>query len=312
MLWFRVLIGIMTGPRAVERRQWIRDAWTSRLPEEMQAVFVIGGTNVVEDAWKGDILRVNARETYPPGEKMLAFMSYCVSHLWSAGFCIKTDDDVVISGRKLLYTLAPLYAASRHIYLGATLWASFAPATFEVCGHGMGPKSAWFAGLAENCRQRGALGPFPYAVGTLEVLSVEVAELVIHNSSAPDMLRRASALTPSPWTKGEDTALGMFVYEQWLPMTCLHAGWALIHDLCFECKDKTQLWRPVTASSIAVHLKAHQAVRENYEGVAKNMSLTCDSECEETPLAMEVDGLRDLCSRYDEMLFHYRLCEYDY
>ena len=105
------------GPRAVERRQWIRDAWTSRLPEEMQAVFVIGGTNVVEDAWKGDILRVNARETYPPGEKMLAFMSYCVSHLWSAGFCIKTDDDVVISGRKLLYTLAPLYAASRHIYL---------------------------------------------------------------------------------------------------------------------------------------------------------------------------------------------------
>jgi len=194
--------------------------------------------------------------------------------------------------------------------MGSTLWASYSPSQFKVCGHGMGPKSSNYAFLKDNCRENGAIGPFPYAVGVLEVLSVRLAQWIIYNSSAPEFLQRARKT--GKWTKGEDTVLGMFVYESWFATTAIHAGWDKIHDLCFECKDKTQIWRPITASSIAVHMKSHQATEYNYYKAFENMSRTCDSDCENRVLPMEIYNLRDICSKYDEMLFHYRLCEYDY
>ena len=56
-------------------------------------------------------------------------------------------------------------------YLGATLWASYIPASFTVCGHGMGPNMA-AAAKGERCAEREGIGPFPYVAGTLEVLSM--------------------------------------------------------------------------------------------------------------------------------------------
>jgi hypothetical protein len=38
-----------------------------------------------------------------------------------------------------------------------------------VCGHGMGPNMAAGAAKLEGCKKRGAVGPFPFASGTLEV-----------------------------------------------------------------------------------------------------------------------------------------------
>ena len=93
------------------------------------------------------------------------------------------------------------------------------------------------------------------------------------------------------WKKGEDTVMCMFVYESPFPTTTIHAGWDKIHDLCFECKDKTQLWRPVTKSYLAVHLKSHQAVYENYKNVFKNMSKLCDYDCQQTLLEMVINDL---------------------
>ena len=57
-------------------------------------------------------------------------------------------------------------------YLGATLWASYIPASFTVCGHGMGPNMAAAAAKGERCAEREGIGPFPYVAGTLEVLSM--------------------------------------------------------------------------------------------------------------------------------------------
>lgn len=40
---------------------------------------------------------------------------------------------------------------------------------FAVCGHGMGPNMASGAAKLERCKERGGVGPFPFASGTLEV-----------------------------------------------------------------------------------------------------------------------------------------------
>ena len=36
----------------------------------------------------------------------------------------------------------------------------------------------------------------------------------------------------------------MWVHMSPFAITALHWGWDKIHDLCFTCKDTTQLWNP--------------------------------------------------------------------
>ena len=55
------------------------------------------------------------------------------------------------------------------VYMGATIWASYIEDEFAVCGHGMGPNMAAGAAKQQGCAQRGGVGPFPFASGTLEV-----------------------------------------------------------------------------------------------------------------------------------------------
>ena len=47
------------------------------------------------------------------------------------------------------------------------------------CGHGMGPMMAVGAAKNERCAERGGIGPFPYVAGTLEVLSMPLAEYMV-------------------------------------------------------------------------------------------------------------------------------------
>jgi len=298
----------MSSPQSFMRRDFIRSTWMKDTPNTVSSYFVVSKYYSIKDEYY-DVLKVDAPETYPPGFKVLEFFKACVSDKKNT-FCIKTDDDVVIHTPKLVPTLKNLYKKSNIVYMGATLWASYSPFHFQVCGYGMGPKSSNSAYLNENCRELGSIGPFPYTAGVLEVLSYDLAFWITHNSSSQEFV--TNALVSKKWKKGEDTVLGMFVYESPFPTTALHAGWDKIHDLCFECKDKTQLWRPVTKSSLAVHLKSHQATYNNYINVFQNMSKLCDNECQQIPLEMVINDLRDVCSLYDEMLFHYKLCEYDY
>ena len=74
-------------------------------------------------------------------------------------------------------------------------------------------------------------------------------------------------------------------------------GWDKVHDLCFKCKDKTQLWKPVTDQSVVVHIKGHQALRHNFVGVHQNFTAVCDDKCLKADLAFDVPSLKDLCGR---------------
>lgn len=100
----------------------------------------------------------------------------------------------------------------------------------------MGPVSAEGAAVQEQCRQRGGVGPFPYVAGTLEVLSMPLAIWLFEQPAVGGFVQRAQATSPPRWSIGEDTVLGMWVYNSPFRITALHWGWDKIHDLCFACK----------------------------------------------------------------------------
>ena len=89
----------------------------------------------------------------------------------------------------------------------------------------------------------------------------------------------------------------VWVHASPFPITALHWGWDKIHDLCFKCKDKTQLWTPVTDQSVVVHIKGHQALRHNFVGVHQNFTAVCDDACLRATLSFDVASLKDLCGR---------------
>lgn len=296
----------------------------------------------------GDILLLNARETKPPGEKMIGFFRWCATAFGSNGaasprgqgrpsgeptrYCVKTDDDTYIHTVRLELNLRALWSGKPdgpmaatvdgrntpgepgpyqgpYQYAGATLWASYIPATFEVCGHGMGPNMANGAAKTEKCAERGAVGPFPYVAGTLEVLSLPLAEWMIEQASVNEFVQRAHAKNPHAWNIGEDTVLGMWIHQSPYAITAMHWGWDKIHDLCFLCKDKAQLWKPITDQSVVIHIKGHQAFWENFDAVHRNFSQRCPAKCLDTVLPFDVPSLADLCGRNEAIRNGYSKCK---
>jgi len=289
-----------------------------------------------EQKQHGDIALLNARETKPPGEKMIGFFRLCTVAFASATFCVKTDDDTYVQTIRLETNLR--FAWQQHLttdtlvnqrqpqgaarggggirlddgpllYIGATLWASYiGPDQFQVCGHGMGPLMAVGAAKSERCAERGAVGPFPYVAGTLEVLSMPLARYIVQQSVTARFVQSAHARTPPAWNIGEDTVLGMWVHQTPFAVTALHWGWDKIHDLCFKCMDKTQLWKPITKSSVVVHIKGHQANWQNFLDVHTNFSRVCDDQCQREHLSFDVPSLGDLCRRNDAIRTAYSKC----
>ena len=74
----------------------------------------------------------------------------------------------------------------------------------------------------------------------------------------------------------------------------LHWGWDKLHDLCFTCTRKDQIWRPITYQTVVAHHVANEVIIND---VHRNISERCDSRCVNTLLPFEVKSLEDLCSR---------------
>ena len=67
-----------------------------------------------------------------------------------------------------------------------------------------------------------------------------------------------------------------------------------LHDLCFKCTRKDQIWRPITHQTVVAH---HVANAQIMAEVHANISARCDAACVKKDLPFEVESLRDLCSR---------------
>ena len=86
----------------------------------------------------------------------------------------------------------------------------------------------------------------------------------------------------------------MWVHSSPFAITALHWGWDKLHDLCFKCERKDQIWRPITHQTVVAH---HVANAQIMAEVHANISARCDAACVKKELPFEVESLRDLCSR---------------
>ena len=69
-----------------------------------------------------------------------------------------------------------------------------------------------------------------------------------------------------------------------------------------------QLWKPITTSSVVVHIKGHQASWHNFDNVHRNFTRVCDAECERQMLSVDVPSLSDLCRRGEHIRRAYSKC----
>ena len=303
-----------------QRRQWIRETWKTydNVGKTMDVVFVVGmlqkdlspipeafSTRIREEsATNRDLLILNkVPERKSPCLKTMAWFRHAVLTYPKATFIAKTDDDAFVATIKLEANMRP-FANNPHVYIGSTLWGTYITKTFEACARRMGPMMAVGGMKEEKCTERGAIGPYPYAVGMLQVLSHQVASWMVQQPNFLDFERRATAATgtskrpdgtPLIMDHGEDMVIGMFMYLSPWPLMPLHWGWDKLHDLCFKCERKDQIWRPITHQTVVAH---HIANEEIIHSVFRNVSRTCNTKCQrEKILPFEVTSLADLCSR---------------
>jgi len=289
---YDILVGIMSAPENRQRREWIRKTWANKAfvkneDAEAKIVFVIAESSRDQVENSSDIMFVQAQEHTSsfPREKTFLFMQNCANLV--SKFCVKTDDDVYLHVPRLAFNLRNLYQENPNVYAGAIMWGSFVPESFQVCGitH-MSRDKALSNFKANDCSARGAKGPFPFAIGALEILSVPVAKYLVQPGGEPEQfVQRGVSDTEQRWKHGEDMALGMWVDQAKFNATAIAFGWSHVHDLCGECRDKTQFWRPVTEDSVAVHVKGHQMSETNFYQVHEKMK-ECDSKCVRTPVSM--------------------------
>ncbi|KOO29746.1 beta-1,3-galactosyltransferase 4 [Chrysochromulina tobinii] len=302
-----------------ERRKWIRETWKtySNVGKTMDVVFVVGmlqsnlkpiGSGTTqrlreEAAAQGDMLILNkVPERKSPCLKTMAWFRYASQAYPRAAFIAKTDDDAFVATIKLEANMRR-FVHTPHVYIGSTLWGTYITKTFEACARRMGPMMAVGGIQEEKCMERGAIGPYPYAVGMLQVLSHQVASWMVQQSNYAEFERRATAATgtdlrpdgtPLIMDHGEDMVIGLFLYLSPFPLMPLHWGWDKLHDLCFKCERKDQIWRPITWQTVVAH---HVANEDIIKTVFKNVSRLCDDQCQRKELPFEVTSLEDLCSR---------------
>jgi len=136
----------------------------------------------------------------------------------------------------------------------------------------------------------------------LQVLSYGVAAWMVQQDAFLDFEQRATAATRPPMmTQGEDMVIGMFLYLSPWPLMPLHWGWDKLHDLCFKCTRKDQIWRPITVQTVvAHHIANEQIITEVFRNITHGSHFDprpCDDACQQKLLPFEVTSLEDLCSR---------------
>ena len=262
---------------------------------------------LTEMATHKDIIQLNVPERKSPILKTLGWYRYAISIHPKIPFVAKLDDDAYVHPIKLEYNLKPM-VGNNLVYLGATLWGSYITDTFQACGRRMGPVMTYYAMKDEKCIEKGAIGPFPYVVGMMQILSSFLVKWIVDQPFTHSFENRTFYATKPPMMDhGEDMVIGMLIHLSPYPITAMHWGWDKFHDLCFECKQKDQLWRPITENTIVTH---HVASWNIIYDVHKKIQLLCDQNCQQKKLSFEIANIDELCSK-PKIASVYEWCAYN-
>lgn len=215
----RLLVGIISAPFNFDRRAWIRTH--VRHHEQHRFAFVIGTLSVsyrtdlqllvdAEARDFGDIVRVNASDGMRTSNvlKTFAWWRHAIELGDEFDYIAKTDDDTLYSSRRVLNDLSAAPRRER-AYYGAMRWRLFSGKDRDVCQPFV-PNSLGQRALVRAHRKECAdpIGPFLYADGVFEALSVSLARDLVKGGA----FANASLLSPS--SRAEDPFLGMVLYER--------------------------------------------------------------------------------------------------
>mmetsp|Transcript_10465 Transcript_10465/g.33278 ORF Transcript_10465/g.33278 Transcript_10465/m.33278 type:complete len:461 (-) Transcript_10465:104-1486(-) len=190
----------------------------------------------------GDLLTVPARDYLPHAvaEKSISWWERAVARRgeagWEADWVAKWDDDSLPSLRRIEADLARIEAMRRsHYYYGVMTWRAWrplSPVPDGVCGArgddgptpgGAGPTLqsllAQVGGSGSVAPERGgnpgectgALGPFPFADGSLQVLSSDLVRAFAASPLAKNFSATLRAKQRPPFWTHEDAATGCLV-----------------------------------------------------------------------------------------------------
>ena len=244
-------VGIITAPSHFDRRVWIRrylrvsDSWC----RGVRVLFVLGRQNKMTESQRlavrheerahGDIVFVNARDWVPHAvaEKSLAWWQYAHQQMPRYKWYMKTDDDSLAHLPRLERDIAAMEAMGRsHFYYGVMTWRAWTPFHHEpdaACGErgDDGPADARPSGRlkrlikarAEGGECAGAFGPFPFADGSLQILSADLMHAFVRSPLASNFSRAHLTRTLPPFWTHEDAAVGYLILHnaimQKLPLT---------------------------------------------------------------------------------------------
>ena len=182
------VLGVISSPANEGRRNWARKFQALR--PDLVLRFVIGAIGlpaqqcrrlIREERAHGGLFLVASADNAEVGcvDKSFAWFMAAVEAFPAAKFIIKTDDDSATNMADLaaLLSLRALQA-NPHVYAGWAQFASAIPATWQQCGWGVSPPSAFKR--RHSCAS-GAEGPFVFAAGALEILSAELARRVFRS-----------------------------------------------------------------------------------------------------------------------------------
>lgn len=244
-------VGIITAPTHFDRRLWIRQKL--RVSEArcrgITVLFVLGARNKMtrpqrlairhEERAHGDIVFVRARDWVPHAvaEKSLAWWQFASEKLPPHRWYMKTDDDSLAHLPRLESDLEAMDRMHRsHYYYGVMTWRAWTPFHTEAdaaCGE-RGDDGPSMQGPSGRLRRliaarrpggecAGAVGPFPFADGSLQILSSDLMFAFVRSPLTSNFSSSHLSREVPPFWTHEDAAVGYLIYHsailQSLPLT---------------------------------------------------------------------------------------------
>ena len=216
-------VGVLSAASYAYRRAAARETWAQ--PRELDranvlATFVIASANGTLPRASGDVVWLpthgaSMRRLISPLVTTFAWLQYATSsppHS-RASFVVKCDDDVYLhmpglaaqlrmmladsqrpSGPGLAHSALPL---SSSIYFGRLYWTNYDAESYIHVATGYSPDHAGRAEKARLCEN--CTGPFPFATGSLQGLSLPLARALANSPAANlhvhEAIRRFSSST---------------------------------------------------------------------------------------------------------------------
>ena len=231
-------VGIITAPAHFDRRLWIRQKLrvSDARCRGIRVLFVLGQKNRMRGAQRravrheerahDDIVFVNARDWVPHAvaEKSLAWWEYAAANL-RAKWYMKTDDDSLAHLPRLEADLAAMEAMGRsHYYYGVMTWRLWTPFHTEAdaaCGE-RGDDGPSLRGLGRfkrltpraERRVRKAIGPYPFADGSLQILSADLMYAFVRSPLAANFSRSHLGRSAPPFWTHEDAGIAYLIFHQ--------------------------------------------------------------------------------------------------